>query len=67
MKEESQAREELLKGRQTFSARDRINCIAESSSIAGIASYAGLLVCLQLARGAGADQATQLKGARRKK
>jgi hypothetical protein len=64
MKDENEARGELLKGWQTFSVPARINCTAEASSD-GMASYVELLVCLQMDRAA--DQVTKLKGARKKK
>jgi hypothetical protein len=67
MKDEGQARTELVETWQTFSAPDRINCAAEASSIPGAESYVDLLVCLQLAKSADADQATKLKGARRRR
>jgi hypothetical protein len=66
MKDENEAREELLKGWQAFSAPNRVNCTAEASS-EGLASYVELLVCLQIAHGAAIEQATSLKGARKKK
>jgi hypothetical protein len=66
MKDENQAREQLLTSWQTFSAPNRIRCSGEASS-EGIASYVELLVCLQIAQGTNIDQQNQLKGARRKK
>ena len=66
MKDESEAREQLVKSWPTFSMPNRNRCSAEASS-EGIASYVELLVCLQNASGASGIEGTQLKGARRKK
>lgn len=66
MKDENQAREQLLTSWQTFSVPHRSRCSAEASS-EGIASYVELLVCLQIASGTDLTQGSQLKGAKRKK
>jgi len=65
MKEESSAREELLRSWQTFAAADRASCSSDAS-IAGLASYVDLLVCLQIASKYDPEKRTKLKGARRK-
>src|SRR5258707_1389832 len=48
MKEETAARDELLRSWQSFAAADRASCSSDAS-IAGLASYVDLLVCLQIA------------------
>ncbi len=65
MKDENQARDQLVSSWQTFSASLRSRCVAESSGF-GLDSYVELLVCLQIGTG-GNMQPTLLQGARKKK
>src|SRR3954468_13115635 len=65
MKEENTAREQLLQSWQSFAPADRASC-ASDASIAGLASYVDLLVCLQIASKFDPEKQTKLKGARRK-
>jgi hypothetical protein len=65
MKEEAAARDELLRSWQSFAGADRASC-ASDASVAGLASYVDLLVCLQIAGKFDPEKQTKLKGARRK-
>lgn len=65
MKDENEARQQLVASWQTFSAPLRARCSAEASG-QGLASYVELLICLQVASG-GNMQPTGLTGARTKK
>jgi hypothetical protein len=51
IKSEMAAREQLVSQWSTFQASDRANCIGASSA-GGLASYSGLLACLQMAKAA---------------
>jgi len=51
MKSELAIRDQLVSQWPTFKAADRANCVAASSA-GGLASYSGLLTCLQMAKGA---------------
>ena len=66
MKDENEARAQLLQSWQSFSAAERTQCTAEAS-MGGSASYVELLVCVQIARDADAPRKIKLKGARRTK
>ena len=50
MKDEQQARDQLTREWERFSAQNRTNCTREATGIAGIQSYVELLTCLQIAR-----------------
>jgi hypothetical protein len=51
IKSEMAAREQLVNQWSTFKASDKANCIGASSA-GGLASYSGLLTCLQMAAAA---------------
>jgi hypothetical protein len=51
VKSEMAIRRQLVKQWSTFNPSDQANCISESSA-GGLASYTGLLTCLQMARAA---------------
>ncbi len=49
LKSEMAVREQLVSQWSTFNASDKANCIGGSSA-GGLASYSGLLTCLQMAK-----------------
>ena len=51
MQSEMAVRDQLVKQWSTFKASDKATCIG-SSSVGGLASYTGLLTCLEMARDA---------------
>jgi hypothetical protein len=51
LKSEMAIRRQLVKQWSTFTASNKANCVIESS-VGGLASYTGLLTCLQIARDA---------------
>jgi hypothetical protein len=51
IKSELAIRDQLVNQWSSFNATDKVNCIAGSST-GGLASYSGLLTCLQMAKDA---------------